>query len=490
MLTLFIILFPFVSAAIILLSPSEYTKKLAVASGLGTIGLTLVAMGNYQSTQADKIWELNLPWIKSLGISFHVGMDGISLVMLMLSSFVTLMAVLTSLNDKFAKLPLYYALLLIMQGAMNGVFVSLDLFIYYIFWELALIPAYFLILMWGDGETRMTTIKFFLYTLMGSLFMLLGIIWLGNMGPSAGYDINTIYELVIGKDRQLYIFMMFMFAYAIKIPIFPFHTWQPDTYTKAPVAVTIMLSGIMLKMAIYSIIRWVIPVVPLAVEVYGKYFILAAVVGILYASMIALVQKDLKRLFAYASIAHVGLITAGILTVTKTGVQGGILQMLAHGVNVVGLFYITQILRRYKGTNEITAFGGIRITAPVFAGFYMVIMFGSIALPLTNGFPGEFMLLNALYQTYPWMSLVAASGVILGAVYMLVSYQKVMSGEIPDGDGGVPALNNIDKLVFIPVILMILAAGLFPQWIMNISDGSVDKIINLYQTEVNTFLNK
>jgi NADH-quinone oxidoreductase subunit M len=176
--------------------------------------------------------------------------------------------------------------------------------------------------------------------------------------------------------------------------------------------------------------------------------------------------------------------------VTKTGVQGGILQMLAHGVNVVGLFYITQILRRYKGTNEITAFGGIRITAPVFAGFYMVIMFGSIALPLTNGFPGEFMLLNALYQTYPWMSLVAASGVILGAVYMLVSYQKVMSGEIPDGDGGVPALNNIDKLVFIPVILMILAAGLFPQWIMNISDGSVDKIINLYQTEVNTFLNK
>ncbi len=484
MLALLIVLFPVLSAILMLIFFRKASGKIAVASGCISFALAIISLLEFDFSPSFYS-EINMAWISSFGISFHLGIDGISLVMLLLSNAVTLLAIISSLKDNYNKQHLFYALILIMQSAMNGVFMSLDLFLYYIFWELALIPAYFLVLIWGKGEMKATTIKFFLYTLIGSLFMFIAIIGLGSMGPTMGFDIDKIYNLEINENTQLLIFLAFMIAYAIKTPIFPFHTWQPDIYTKAPAPITMLLSGVMLKMALYSIMRWVIPVIPSAVDTYGVYVIIAATTGVVYTSLIALVQKDIKRLFAYSSIAHAGLIFGGILTVTQSGLQGAMIQMTSHAMLVVGLFYVAQVLYQNTNTHNITSFGGIRAVSPYFAGFFMVIVLGSISLPLTSGFPGEFMLLNALYNINIWVCLAGASGVILGAVYMLSLYHNVVSGEIKESTKAFAGLESTDLIVFISVISFIILVGIFPQAITGISESSIEKIINIYQEEVN-----
>ena len=489
MLTLFLILIPFLTGTALFFIPDKAAKKLAITSSMVSLVIGILAIMNFD-TSAGVQFRMNFAWIEVLGSRFHVGMDGISLAMVLLSNILSILILLSTLKDTYSNSSRFYAFMLIMQGAMNGVFVAQDLFLYYIFWELSLIPAYFLVLWWGKGEVVAITFKFFLYTLLGSLFMLGGIIWLSFQNGLPSTDMETIYALSIPHETQLYIFLAFMIAYAVKIPIFPFHTWQPDTYTIAPSPVTMFLAGIMLKMGLYSIIRWVIPVVPFAVYAYGKYVMILACIGIFYASAIALAQKDLKRLFAYSSIAHVGLITAGIFSTSQIGLSGAIIQMIAHGVNAVGLFYICQILFRINSTHEIDRFGGLRLTSPLFSGLYLVILMASIALPLTISFPGEFMLLNAIYATNSWLALLAGSGVILGAVYMLLSYQKVMLGEVKNYSATFSDIDLMDKLVFIPLIILVFAIGIYPQVIINLTQTPVNQIINLYQSEINTFLNK
>ncbi len=374
--------------------------------------------------------------------------------------------------------------MLVMQGAMNGVFASLDLFLYYIFWELALIPAYFLVLLWGHGDTRKITFKFFIYTLAGSLFMLVAIIWLSWQSSTPSSDISAVYNLSVPDNSQLWIFIAFMLAYAIKIPIFPFHTWQPDTYTFSPSPATMLLSAIMLKLGLYSVIRWVLPVVPVAAADYGIYIIILAVAGVFYASCIAWIQSDLKRLFAYSSIAHVGLIAAGIFTVTQQGLQGALVQMVAHGINVVGLFYVCQVLFRNFGNHKIETLGGLRIKAPVFAGLYLTIALASIALPLTNAFPGEFMLLSSVFTINGWLCLLGGSGVVLGAVYMFSSYRRIMLGEETESSNVFSEISAIDKWVLIPVVILIFILGINPGIVTGITEHAVNQIIDTYQSHI------
>ncbi len=475
MLTSFVLFLPIIGGLLLTLFPgSRVSKWQALILSCVAAGASISMLTGFDPN-AGKQFGIQLQWLPTLGVDFHVGVDGIGLVLLLLNNLLCPIIILSTFKQTRDHEGLFYGLLLVMQGAMTGVFVSYDLFLYYIFWELALIPAYFLVLLWGTGERSRTAMKFFLYTLVGSLLMLVGIIYLGVQQETPSFELAVLQSVQLSPSASVLVMLGFMLAYAIKIPVFPFHTWQPDTYVQAPTAGTMMMSGIMLKMGLFSIIRWVLPLMPDALFAHSSWMIWLIVIGIAYASVIAIQQKDLKRLFAYASIAHVGLIAAGILTQRADGITGAVLQMVAHGVNAVGLFYICQVLMERRGTNDIASLGGLRQIAPWFATAYFIVLLGTVALPLTNGFPGEFMLLSSLFERYwPW-ALVAGTGVILGAVYMLKSYQESMLGAPSKADFA--DLDGIDKLVFLPILAAIILLGLLPNAIVHLVQPTIEALV-------------
>jgi NADH-quinone oxidoreductase subunit M len=481
MITAALIAFPFLAALLLFLLPASMAKKGALAITLVQAVFTayvifLFDINEHRSLLSNMQFILSENWIHSMGIRFFVGLDGLSMLMVILTNFLLPFIVLTTWNKEFKNPRLFYFLMLMMQSALVGVFVSLDAFLYYIFWELALIPIYFIVLIWG-GENRVKiTFKFFIYTLLGSLLMLAAIIWLYLQTSDYSFGIDAFYALRLDPTAQRWVFWAFFLAYAIKIPLLPFHSWQPDTYTTAPNAGSMLLSGIMLKMGIYSIFRWILPITPMAVSAYTDIVLIMCVVGIIYASWIAVGQTELKRLFAWSSIAHVGLITAGIFTLSRTGFQGAMIQMLAHGVNVVGLFFVAEIIQQRTGTTEIQKLGGIRQLAPVFASCYMVITFASVALPLTNGFIGEFLLLSSLYDYSYVFAAFAGLTVIFGAVYMLRAYKTSILGE----NSAMTIFADLtisERLVLFPIVGIIIFFGLFPQFIFNLTDESVKYLL-------------
>src|ERR1700741_5027866 len=356
---------------------------------------------------------------------------------------------------------------------------SLDCFLFYIFWELALIPIYFICLLWG-GERRVpVTFKFFIYTLFGSLLMLVAIIYLYfQTGPQHTFDIDALYSVKLTQQAQTFVFWAFFMAFAIKMPIFPLHTWQPDTYTEAPAQGTMLLSGIMLKMGIYGVIRWLLPITPGALADWGTVAIVLSIMGVVYASCIAIVQKDIKRLVAYSSIAHVGLISAGVFSLTVQGLQGAMIQMLSHGVNVVGLFFIIDIIENRTNTRNIDQLGGIRTIAPQLATLFLIVLLGTVALPLTNGFVGEFMLLSGVYQYSSWLGFIGGLTIILGAVYMLLSYQKTMLGESNPITASFQDISMNEKFVLTVIAIIIIVTGIYPKPLLDISEPAVNKIIS------------
>lgn len=483
MITVALIAFPFLAALLLLIVPAQRSKQVALFATLIQLVITIAAIAMFDpwsrmSTVSNLQHTVLIPWIESLGVSFYVGFDGISLLMLMLTNFLLPLIVLSTWNRTFNSPSIFFALVLFMQSALNGVFASFDGFLYYIFWELALIPIYFIVLLWG-GENRVKiTFRFFIYTLVGSLFMLVAFIWLYLHNPEHLFTVDSLYKMNLDETTQRWVFWAFFLAYAIKIPLLPFHSWQPDTYTVAPNAGTMLLSGIMLKMGIYSIIRWILPITPFAVAAYTDIVLWMCIAGIIYGSWIALTRNDLKRLFAWSSIAHVGLITAGVFTLTNEGLHGALFQMMAHGLSVVGLFYVAEWFQVRLNTNDLNKLGGIRQQAPVFASVFMIITFSSVALPLTSGFVGEFLLLKAIYGYNPWMAALAGLTVILGAVYMLRAYKLSMLGE-DKPENKVQDLNWADKLVFFPIVGLILFLGIYPQFLFNLTEYAVNYIIDV-----------
>jgi|APLak6261678615_1056124.scaffolds.fasta_scaffold00018_65 NADH-quinone oxidoreductase subunit M len=479
MITLLLIFFPLVAALMLLLVKGEQVKKIALGAAIVEFAISMFAVFQFQKN-ADTQFELNYAWIKSMGINFHVGMDGISLLLVILTTFLVPIIILTSFNKQYKNPSAFYSLILAMQFALIGVFVSLDGFLFYIFWELALIPIYFICLLWGGDDRARITFKFFVYTLAGSLLMLAGLIYLYQFTPNHTFDIKALYAAGQSLDvvHQGYVFWAMFMAFAIKMPVFPFHTWQPDTYTTAPTQGTMLLSGIMLKMGTYGVIRWLLPIAPLGVEHYAHLAITLAVIGILYASTIAIVQKDFKRLIAYSSIAHVGLIAAGILAGNVQGVQGSMIQMVSHGVNVVGLFFIVDLIQTRTNTRDLHSLGGIRNVNPQFAVLFLIVLLGSVALPLTNGFIGEFLLLNGVYQYSAWMAAFAGISVILGAVYMLRSYQSIMLGETNAVTSSFAPLTGNEKAVLVIICAAIIAFGVFPKPLLDIVEPSVIKLVD------------
>jgi NADH-quinone oxidoreductase subunit M len=484
---LLLLIFLPLAGALITAFTGNAAKHAALVSAIASLAITAVIALQF-IPDASTQFVVNLPWIQELGINFHAGIDGISLITVLLTNVLVPVIILASYGHEYKKPNAFFALILFMQAGLLVVFTAMDAFLFYIGWEAALIPIYFICAVWGGKDRIKVNMKFFVYTIAGSLFMLLGIIYLYLQNPAHNFDIQAFYQLSLDPVQQGWIFWSFFIAFAIKMPVFPFHTWQPDTYTEAPAAGTMLLSGIMLKMGIYGVIRWLLPIVPAGVQEWGHLAIILSIIGIVYASVIAFMQKETKRLVAYSSIAHVGLISAGIFALNAQGLQGAMIQMLSHGINVVGLFFVLDIIFSRVKTNVISELGGIAKEAPKLAIAFLIIVLGTVALPGTNGFIGEFLLLMGVYQYNIWAVAFAGLTIIFGAVYMLRMYQHVMLGKTNDVTIGFADIKGSEQLVLVVICALIIILGVYPKPILHLSEASVQQLleqVNQKLTSVN-----
>lgn len=474
---LFILLLIPILGAVVLafVKQARAAKQLALLVSLLSLVLTIPFLVNFVP-DASMQFEQRFAWIPALGIHFHIGIDGISLPLVMLTNGLIPLIILAAFSYDYKGG--FYALVLFMQAGLLLVFTALDAFAFYVGWEVALIPIYFICALWG-GENRVrVNIKFFIYTFFGSLLMLIAIIYLHVQVPSGDYALSSFYQLALDAGTQRWIFCAFFIAFAIKMPIFPFHTWQPDTYTEAPTAGTMLLAAIMLKMGVYGLIRWLIPVAPLGVAAYGQLALVLCIIGVVYASIIAFKQGDAKRLIAYSSIAHVGLIGAGVFAWNVQGLQGAIIQMINHGISVLGLFFVIDILVRRLGTRDLAAMGGIAKSAPVLAIMFLIIVMGAIGLPVTNGFIGEFLLLIGIYQYGLWYAAFGGLTIILAAVYLLRMYQKVMLGEANAQTANFADIKGTEWAVLAVVAVLVIGIGIYPKPLLDISEAAVTELID------------
>ena len=461
-----------VGALVTYLSGNKFASKIALVSSIAAFGATVLALNAYQ---AGENLDVNLPWITQLNINFALHVDGLSLVMLLLTTGLLPLIILSGFITKFENSKSIYALMLFMGFAMAGTFLASDGFLYYIFWEIALIPIYFIALNWGNGdleERKKAILKFFIYTFAGSLFMLLAFIYLYTKGGS--FDINKLYALPLTHVEKTYIFFAFFLAYAIKIPLIPFHTWQANTYSKAPAVGTMLLSGIMLKMGLYSVLRWQLPLSDSAAKEYMPIILALSIAGIIYGAIVTLKQKDIKKFLAYSSLSHVGLIAAGLYSLTIEGFQGAVLQMLSHGIVIVGLFYVVELIYSRYNTYQIKEMGGIRIQDTYFASLFMIIMLASVALPTTFNFIGEFNLLYSLFKVNIWYAVIAGTTIILGAFYMLRMFQKVMLGSETKT---FHKISKQESIVLVIVVGLTIFFGIFPQPIIDLITPSLQSIL-------------
>src|SRR5688572_434102 len=479
MLTALLLFWPALAGLLVLLMKGEAAKKVAFGAAVIEFLIAVYAAVAFEPNATTQ-FEINQPWIQNAGINFHIGMDGISLLLVLLTTFLVPLIILSTFKHLYNNAGTFYALILFMQTGMIGSFVALDAFVFYVFWEVAVIPIYFICGIWG-GERRVpVTFKFFIYTIFGSLFMLVGFVYLYFQTPGTHTsDISAFYNLALSPENQSWVFWFIFLAFAIKMPVFPFHTWQPDTYTEAPTPGTMLLSGIMLKMGIYGVIRWLLPIVPAGVAQWADVVLILAIIGIIYGAIIAIRQNDMKRLTAFSSISHVGLIAAGLFTLNMQGLQGAMIQMLSHGINVVGMFFLIDIIFRRTGTREIKALGGITQYAKFFTIAFMILLLGTVALPLTNGFVGEFLLLQGVFQYNYIMGAVAGLTIILGSVYLFRMFQRVMFGEANTVTATFTDLTASELAVLIPLIIMVLWIGLHPNTFLSISEPAVQNLLTI-----------
>lgn len=478
-----LIFLPVIAAAAVLFFRNNLAKHVALAFSVAELGVAAVFLARFVPNATEQ-FVIDVPWMSRIGIYFNAGIDGISMIMVLLTAILVPLIILSTYQHQYKNASVFYGLILFMQAGMLVVFTALDGFLFYVGWEAALIPIYFICSMWGGQNRIKVTIKFFIYTFSGSLFMLLGLIYLYMLNPGKTYDLHQFMIANVSATQSSWVFWAFFLAFAIKMPLFPFHTWQPDTYTEAPAAGTMMLAGIMLKMGVYGAIRWLIPCATLGFDKWLPYIILAAVIGIVYASIIAFKQKDGKRLVAYSSIAHVGLIAAGIFAWTSLSVQGAMIQMLTHGINVVGMFFVWDIIERRMNTREIANLGGIAKVAPKFAIAFLIITLGTVALPLTNGFVGEFLLLNGIFHYNFVLTIFAGLTMIFGAVYMLRMYKNVMQGETNALTVTFTDIKGSETLVLGIICAIIIVTGIYPQPILHISEAAVKELVQTMNLKI------
>ncbi|MEN9349179.1 MAG: hypothetical protein RL372_157 [Bacteroidota bacterium] len=448
-------------------------SNLAIAASVVTL-LTAV-VGIYAMPASMHQFEAS--WLPSIGASFSFSLDGMSKMLVLLTAISMPLILIATRNNNYTNAGAFYALMSLAQAGLMGVFISMDALLFYFFWELALIPVYFLCSIWGGEKRIAVTFKFFIYTFIGSLLMLVGIllVYLHTKDHSFAWSSFTNTDLTSGEEALP--FFLFFIAFAIKMPIFPLHTWQPDAYEQAPTATTMVLSGVMVKMGLFAVIRWVLPMFPFAVSTFAMPIIIVSVVGMIYASLIAIQQDDIKRLIAYSSIAHIGLMAAAIFAGGELGLQGVQVQMFNHGINVIGLWIIANAIESTLGTRKLSELGGLATKAPTMAILFVVLAFANIALPLTNAFIGEFLLFNGLFQYNIWIAAVAGVSIILGAVYTLQMVQKVLFGDVSAITANATEINSYSKWVLIVIVVCIVALGVYPQPLIDLTKDSVNALL-------------
>jgi len=444
---------------------------------------TLLLWWHFNPGSAEFQFVERHEWIPAFGISYAVGVDGISLFLVVLTAFLTPIALLSSWESVHKKTRAFCCCVLLLESAMIGVFVSLDLFLFYVFWDAMLIPMYFLIGIWGYERRVYAAVKFLLYTMAGSVLMLLAILGMAVLSRSAtghySFDLVELYALQVPANLQFWFFLAFALAFAIKVPLFPFHTWLPDAHVEAPTAGSVILAGVLLKMGTYGLVRFAFPLFPLAATFFAPYLGFLAVVGIVYGALVAMVQPDMKKLVAYSSVSHLGFVVLGITAMNVQGTQGAVYQMLNHGVSTGGLFLIVGMLSDRRHTRLISEFGGLKSVMPRLVAVFLLVTLSSIGLPGLNGFVGEFLILLGTFTANPRLASFAASGVILSAVYMLWMFQRVNYGPVTNEKNAALAdLKPREWAAILPIIAMVLLMGILPNLFLRPIEPSVERMLN------------
>ncbi len=486
--------FPYLTVAIVLpavvgvavaLVPKAREDVIRILGVLGTVAtaaLTLFIAVEFDASEAGYQLVSKHEWIKSFGISWNLGVDGISLWMVVLTGILFPIALLGP--EVHRDLKAYTCWLLLLEAAMIGAFVSLDLFLFFVFFEVVLVPMYFLIGGWGYANRTYAALKFFVFTLVGSAFLLVGIIVLANLSArSTGqltFDLTELSKTPgIGDSRLL--FVAFMVAFAVKVPVFPLHTWLPDAHTEAPTAGSVILAGVMLKLGTYGILRFAIFLFPQAAKDTAPFWLTLAVIGMIYGAVVATMQKDLKRLVAYSSVAHLGFIVLGAFAFTRQGMQGAVVQMVNHGISTPALFLLVGWLYERRHTRQISELKGIWKVAPVMGGVFLLVAFSSIGLPGLNGFVGEFLILIGAYPTAKWWVVVGTTAVILAALYLLWAFQRVFQGEPDEANRNVPDLTMRERAVIAPLLILIVVLGVYPKPLLDRIEPSVTELVEHVQ---------
>jgi NADH-quinone oxidoreductase subunit M len=475
-------------------------SSLAVLA-VSILGLTVLKGDKYLAYQAD--------WMQPIGSSFSVKLDGLGQILCLLTAVSYPIIFLATWNSDYKKANSFFALMLLTQAGLMGVFLATDALLFYFFWELALIPVYFLCSQWGGEKRIAVTFKFFVYTFLGSVLMLVAILYVYAHTPDRSFSMESFYKSAIATDSQSWVFWLFFIAFAIKMPVFPFHSWQPDTYEQSPTATTMVLSGLMVKMGLFGLLRWLVPLLPFSANNWATVISSLSVIGIIYASLIAIRQDDIKRLIAYSSIAHIGLMCLAIFANTTIGTQGVLIQMFNHGINIIGLWIVVEIIERQFGTRKMSELGGLAQKAPALAIFFVIIAFANIALPLTNAFVGEFMMFNGVFDSKAYdgnyvlfgglakmdaknFSLVytvfAGLGIIFAAVYTLNMLKKVLFGNMSAVVEKATDIRLMEKLALGIIVILIFWAGVYPKPFLDITGNFVGDFIK--KTDILQYITK
>jgi NADH-quinone oxidoreductase subunit M len=461
---------PVLGAGILIFMPRRQAQALfgvaLLTSGLD-FAWSLKILASFDTTQADMQLLERVPWMPGFGIEYFVGIDGISLFLVLLTTLLMPLAILASWSVE-QRIKEYLVCMLLLQTGMLGAFVALDLFLFYVFWEVMLVPMYFLIGVWGGPRRIYAALKFVIFTMAGSLLMLVAIIYLAARHAEAEqqltFDLLKLYDLHLPLREQSWLFAAFALSFAIKVPVFPLHTWLPDAHVEAPTAGSVILAGVLLKLGTYGFLRFAMPLFPQAALAAAPYMIALAVIGIVYGAVVAMMQSDIKKLVAYSSVSHLGFVVLGLFAFNMQGVQGAIYQMLNHGLSTGALFLLVGMIYERRHTREIEAYGGLWKQVPIFSALLMVIMFSSIGLPGLNGFVGEFLILLGAFSAAPGWTAGAATGVILGAIYMLWMYRRVIFGPLVDPQNEkLKDLGARERIILAPIVALVLLMGIYPQ---------------------------
>ncbi|MCF8435630.1 MAG: NADH-quinone oxidoreductase subunit M [Ignavibacteriales bacterium] len=487
-LLLTILLLTPIIGSILVLFLKEEQKNVIRVTGLFISVIALIVslfiLGDFDSSRSDFQFIHKILWVKSLDISYHVGIDGISLLLLLLTTFLTPLTLISTWKSITKNVKLFTFFMLMLEAGMIGVFISLDLFLFYVLWEAMLIPMYFIIGVWGGEQRIYASVKFFIFTMAGSLLMLIAIIWLAMSPPTFTTDLIKLYGVgpFVKGDIQMWMFLAFFISFAIKVPLFPLHTWLPDAHVQAPTAGSVILAGVLLKMGTFGLIRFCLPLFPQSAVIAAPYISVLAVIGIIYGALVAMVQKDVKKLVAYSSVSHLGFVVLGIFAFTQEALQGAIIQMINHGISTGALFLLVGMIYDRTHSREISFYGGIAKTLPVFSTALLLASLSSVGLPGLNGFIGEFLILTGSFKSLVlnnwWYTIFAATGVIFAAVYLLWMYQRVAFGKVTnDKLLAIPDLNSRELFILLPLLVFAVWIGIYPGSFLELTDVNSASIL-------------